>query len=124
MCGGINCLNARLEDVGIAEVEQFGDSLVLLTRDVTDMRVAEEDSDCIMVVRVFILTHQANFLADLELAEHLNAIAVRKRCYVAAKEMFLVVFDLHSEMILVLFKRKLIFDAKIRQRTDTRSQSY
>ena len=44
MCSGINCLNARLEDVGIAEIEQLGDGLVLLTRDVTDMRVAKEDS--------------------------------------------------------------------------------
>ena len=81
MCGGINCLNASFEDVIIAEVEQLGDGLVLLTRDVTDMRVAKEDCDRFMVVRVLVLTHQTYFLADLELAEHLNALTVRECCF-------------------------------------------
>jgi hypothetical protein len=92
-------LDAPLEDVGITEVEELGDSLVLLAWDVPDMSVAKEDGNGFVVVNILVLAYQTDLLTDFELVEDLAAIAIGERCYVAAEEMLLVVFNLHNYLL-------------------------
>ena len=105
MSGRIYRLDASLEDIGIAEVEELGDRLVLLARNVPDMGVAKEDSNGFVVVDILVLTHQTDLLANLQLVKDLATIAVGKGCDIAAQEVLLVIFNLHVALA-ILVRRK------------------
>ena len=57
------------------------------------------DENGFVVVNILVLAYQTDLLTDFELVEDLAAIAIGERCYVAAKEVLLVVFNLHNFLL-------------------------
>lgn len=115
MSGRIELLDASLEEIGIAEIEELGKQLILAARHVAQQEITEADGYGVRIELVLIFADEAQRGADVQMWKNGAAVVIREAGYIAMHEMLFSRLNFHDGSFFNI-KHKLKQSGRIRRR--------